>query len=268
MQYYSQIYGMLFIDQLKTTIELDSYPKRIVSLVPSQSELLWDLGLTNELVGITKFCIHPEDLFKNMTKVGGTKTLNVQKIIDLNPDLIIGNKEENEQSQIIELKKHVPVWMSDIYNLSDTLLMIESLGEITNKQNEATNIKNQIAQSFLQLKTTSKSVLYLIWKNPFMAAGTNTFINDMLLKMGLKNVLNQENSRYPELSIEDMIHLNPEVIFLSSEPYPFKELDINFLHHKLPNTQILLVDGEMFSWYGSRLLKSSAYFNQLIDLHF
>jgi len=268
MQYYSQIYGMLFTDQLKTNIELKDYPQKIVSLVPSQSELLWDLGLRKELVGITKFCIHPQELFKNITKIGGTKTLNIKKIIDLKPDLVIGNKEENDRSQIIELQKHVPVWMSDIYNLSDALQMIEAVGEMTNKQNEAINIKNQIAQSFLQLKTISKSVLYLIWKNPFMGAGTNTFINDMLLKMGLKNLLNQENNRYPELKINDIIDLKPEVIFLSTEPYPFKELDIVFFSKKLPNTKIILVDGEMFSWYGSRLLKSSNYFNQLIDIHF
>lgn len=264
MQYYSQISSMLFTDQLNNTIELKLYPKRIVSLVPSQSELLWDLGLREELVGITKFCVHPKELYKTVTKIGGTKTVNIKKIRELKPDLIIGNKEENEHSQIIELKKEFPVWMSDIYNLNDSLTMINSIGELVNRVEEANKIKDNIQASFLNLKTESRSVLYLIWKNPYMAAGKATFIGDMLHKMGLKNVLTDTNGRYPNLSLEDIKLLNPELIFLSSEPYPFKEKHIQEFKELLPSSKIMLVDGELFSWYGSRLLKSANYFNGLL----
>ena len=279
---------MQFTDQINNTIELKSYPKRIMSLVPSQSELLWGLGLREELVGITKFCIHPQEMFKSIDRVGGTKTLNIEKIRALKPDLIIGNKEENERSQILELQKEFTVWMSDIYNLQDSLMMIRSVGILVNRIEEAEKLKLSINTTFLNLKTIQKTVLYLIWKDPYMAAGKSTFIGDMLSKMGLKNRLVTEVynefvtssvvekrsalqsikdvTRYPELSLEDIKLLNPELIFLSSEPYPFKEKHIKELQDVLPQSKILLVDGELFSWYGSRLQKSVAYFNDLIKL--
>ena len=262
MQYYCQICIMLFTDQLNNTVEFKSFPKRIISLVPSQSELLWDLGLREELIGITKFCIHPPELFNSVTRIGGTKSIKIDKIRALKPDLIIGNKEENEYSQIMEIQKEFPVWMSDIYNLNDSLTMIKSVGEIINRVEEAIQLAHTIQHSFDDLKTISKRVLYLIWE-PYMAAGKATFISDMLQKMGLENVLQDNNGRYPSLNMEEIKLLNPEFIFLSSEPYPFKEQHIQEFKSQLPNSIILLVDGELFSWYGSRLLKSVAYFNEL-----
>ena len=256
---------MLFTDQLNNSIELQLFPKRIISIVPSQSELLWDLGLRDELVGITKFCIHPKEMFNSIERVGGTKTLNIEKIRALKPELIIGNKEENEQSQILELQKDFPVWMSDIYNLEDALQMIELVGELVNQSNKANQIKNNIQHSFLELQKVSKTGLYLIWNKPYMAAGRATFIGDMLQKIGIQNVLEQ-SSRYPELSLSDIKALNPDVIFLSSEPYPFKQEHIKELQNDLPNSKVILVDGELFSWYGSRLEKSVCYFNELIKL--
>ncbi|MBA4241300.1 MAG: cobalamin-binding protein [Sphingobacteriaceae bacterium] len=254
---------MLFTDQLNNSIVLHSYPKRIISIVPSQSELLWDLGLRDELVGITKFCIHPKEMFNSIERVGGTKTLNIEKIRALKPDLIIGNKEENEQSQILELQKEFPVWMSDIYNLEDALKMIELVGELVNQSNNANQLKNNIQHSFLNILQVSKTALYLIWNKPYMAAGKATFIGDMLQKIGIENML-ENTSRYPELSLEEIKSLNPAIIFLSSEPYPFKDSHVKELEDKLPNTKVLLVDGELFSWYGSRLLKSVDYLNDLI----
>jgi ABC-type Fe3+-hydroxamate transport system substrate-binding protein len=254
---------MIIKDQINNIIEIKSVPKRIISLVPSQSELLWDLGLRDELLGITKFCIYPDEMFKSVERIGGTKTLNLQKIRELNPDLIIGNKEENDEKQIIELQKEFPVWMSDIYNLQDALFMIHSIGEIVNRAEEAEVIRATIETSFLNLNKINQSVLYLIWNNPFMAAGKATFIGDMIKKMGLKNVLFATNGRYPQLTLNDIKQLNPELVYLSSEPFPFGLKHIEELKTILPESKIQLVDGEMFSWYGSRLLKSVKYFNQL-----
>lgn len=258
---------MLFTDHLNHSIELKGPPKRIVSLVPSQSELLWDLGLEQRLAGITKFCIHPKELFERTPRIGGTKTLNLEKIRALKPDLIIGNKEENERSQVEVLQKEFPVWMSDIYTLDDALKTISDIGALTGTHGEAANIVKGIQSSFHELPFIDKSVLYLIWK-PYMAAGRGTFIGNMLAKMGLKNVIREEGSRYPELSIEEMIALQPELIFLSSEPFPFKQMHANELQQLLPGTKVVLVDGELFSWYGSRLLKSVVYFHELVkQLH-
>ncbi len=254
---------MFFTDQLNNTIELQSFPKRIISLVPSQTELLWDLGLRDELVGITKFCTHPPQLSKIVTRVGGTKSINIKKIRALNPDLIIGNKEENDQEEIKALQNEFNVWMSDIYNLNDSLQMIEKVGELVNKKTEANLLTQKISQSFSTLIQTPKKVLYFIWHDPFMVAGNATFIGDVLNRCGYINCLTNTNSRYPDLDIDDIKYLKPEVIFLSSEPYPFKKQHIRQLEFELPNTKIMLVNGELFSWYGSRLLQSATYLNAL-----
>jgi ABC-type Fe3+-hydroxamate transport system substrate-binding protein len=257
---------MQFTDQLHRPISLENFPpKRIVSLVPSQTELLYDLGLKTEVVGITKFCIHPEQWFKNKQRIGGTKTIKLDVIDALKPDLIIANKEENEQLQIEALCKKYPVYISNIFNLDDALQMIKDVGEITSTSQLATIISDKISLEFSQLNELqqTKTCCYLIWKNPYMACGSETFVNNMLKCVGLKNVF---EGRYPECTIEILKEKNPEVILLSSEPYPFKDEHILELQQHLPNSNILLVDGELFSWYGSRLLQAPKYFSQLKNL--
>lgn len=245
-------------------VSLNQLPKRIVSLVPSQTELLYDLGLDSEVVGQTLFCIHPEHQFAQKTRVGGTKKLNIQKIRELKPDLIIGNKEENEQSQIEELMQEFPVWMSDIKNLAEATQMIQMIGALVGKEQKANAMAHEINQQFASLVRTEtpKNVLYLIWRNPWMAAASGTFIAHMLEKMGLR-ALPLGSNRYPELSFEQIRHSSADIVFLSSEPYPFQDKHIQELQEALPQAQILLVDGELFSWYGSRLLKSVGYFKEL-----
>ncbi|HKC67390.1 MAG TPA: helical backbone metal receptor [Bacteroidia bacterium] len=261
---------MIITDQLNRTIEFSFPPKKIISLVPSQSELLWHLGLQNELVGITKFCIHPNEMFRSVKRIGGTKTIKFDEIQKLNPDLIIANKEENQQEQIEELCKHFPVYISDIYTINDSLKMIEQVGLITDRKNNATELANTIKEKLNHFKsknlssTIKKGVAYLIWKNPYMVAGSNTFITNMLYECGFINVFANYKSRYPEISIEDLKQQKPDYVFLSSEPYPFKEKHVQELQLHLPNTKIRLVDGEMFSWYGSRLLYAFDYFEELI----
>lgn len=248
-------------------VRFTSPPKRIVSLVPSQTELLYHLGLTDEVVGQTLFCIHPKHMHQIKPRVGGTKNFKLDKINQLQPDLIIGNKEENEKSGIEQLEQHYPVWMSDITTLKDALAMITSIGDIIHKSQAAKDLITAIEQSFTQLVSPQPptTVLYLIWRKPWMAAGKATFIDDMLAKMGLDNTLQQQYSRYPELTNEDIMTLNPDVIFLSSEPYPFKQQHIKELQELCPKAKIQLVDGELFSWYGSRLLHSATYFKQLLQ---
>jgi ABC-type Fe3+-hydroxamate transport system substrate-binding protein len=257
---------MELTDQTGYKLELKGTPKRIISIVPSQSELLWDLGLRNELIGITKFCIHPNEMYKTIERVGGTKKLNIEKIRALKPDLIIGNKEENEQSQVEELRKEFPVWMSDIYDLSDAYEMISLLAGITNKEQQGELLVKNIQKRFSNLdisKFKGKKVAYFIWYDPFMAAASDTFINYMLLKLGMSNVFSYL-SRYPEVNAAQIKSTSPDYVFLSSEPYPFKEKHAEELRQICPNAEILLVDGEMFSWYGSRLLQAPAYFESMV----
>jgi ABC-type Fe3+-hydroxamate transport system substrate-binding protein len=254
----------LYIDQLNRKVEINKTPQRIISLVPSQTELLFDLELDEEVIGITKFCIHPEHRFKTKTRVGGTKQLHLEKIKELQPDLIIANKEENVQSQIEELGKDFPVWVSDVNNLSDALEMIESIGEIVNKQSKAQQINESVKEGFAQLQTTNYKLqtCYLIWKDPYMTIGGDTFINNMLHHAGFQNLF-EHQTRYPEITVEQLKTSNCKLLLLSSEPFPFKQKNIDELQPLLPGTKIFLVDGEMFSWYGSRLLKAPAYFQQL-----
>ena len=261
---------MKFTDQLNRKIEIASTPRRIISLVPSQTELLYDLGLREEVVGITKFCIHPEEWFRSKTRVGGTKKYDLEKIKALKPDLIIGNKEENDQEQIEELMKHYTVWMSDIYSLQDAYDMITRVGVLVGKSKEAIHLKLEVEAKFNSffieceaLKVPTKTA-YFIWNDPYMTAGHDTFINEMLKLCGFENVFLHKSSRYPEVNNEEILEANPDLILLSSEPYPFKEKHVEQFQALLPSAQIRIVDGEMFSWYGSRLLRSSEYFRQLL----
>jgi len=245
------------IDQVRRKVKIPNQPLRIISLVPSQTELLFGLGLDERVVGITKFCVHPKDWFRNKTRIGGTKQLNFEAISALNPDLIIANKEENNKEDIERLAEDFPVWVSDINNLDSALEMIEMVGEITGT--DASGLTEEIRVGFdkLQPIRPTKKTLYLIWKNPFMAAGSDTFIHDLMNRCGFENVTNQ--ARYPELSEEEIIELNPELVLLSSEPFPFTAKHIQELQELLPKAKIKLVDGEMFSWYGSRLKLVPSY---------
>jgi ABC-type Fe3+-hydroxamate transport system substrate-binding protein len=252
-----------FSDQLGNITSLSSPPKRIISLVPSQTELLADLGLDENVVGITKFCVHPSDWRKKKTIVGGTKNFHFHTIDLLRPDLIIGNKEENYQEGIERLRERYPVWMSDIFTLQDALSMIESIGLMTEKQIIAGQLSKEISDKFQSIKKhAGQSVLYLIWRQPWMAAGKNTFIDSMLTTIGLKNVI-EFKDRYPEVTAEEIERLAPQYIFLSSEPYPFNKAHDDELRQISPTSRNFLVDGEMFSWYGSRLKKAPDYLNTL-----
>jgi ABC-type Fe3+-hydroxamate transport system substrate-binding protein len=262
---------MVFTDQMNRKIELPEKPLRIISLVPSQSELLFSLGLNEEVVGITKFCVHPNEWFTSKPKIGGTKNIDIEKIKSLNPDLIIGNKEENEKQQIEELMKHFRVWMSDVNSLKDAYDMIVRVGALVGKQQQAILLKLQVESAFnLFINKASlnpqHSVAYFIWKKPYMVAAGNTFINDILGLCGLKNVFAEHDyMRYPEIQIEQLEALQPECIFLSSEPYPFKEKHIEEFKSICPQSKVIVVDGELFSWYGSRLLNAPKYLSVLLD---
>lgn len=252
-----------YIDQMEREVILRQLPQRIISLVPSQTELLFDFGLDEEIIGVTKFCVHPSDKCKSKTKIGGTKQFNFDLIDSLSPDLIIGNKEENYKEGIDRLKEHYPVWMSDVYGLEDALSMIASVGEMVGKVEKATALVDRIQESFNNFITPiSKKALYLIWRNPYMVVGTNTFIHEMMLVCGFDNVV-KDRERYPVVSAEEIMDLNPDVILLSSEPYPFKEKHIEAFQQMAPKATIILVDGEMFSWAGSRLQYTPGYFEKV-----
>jgi ABC-type Fe3+-hydroxamate transport system substrate-binding protein len=257
----------IFIDQMGHPITMQWPPKRIVSLVPSQTELLWYLGLEEEVIGITKFCIHPDKWFRRKERIGGTKQLEMAKIESLKPDLIIANKEENKEEQIKELMQRYPVWVSNIHNLDDAFAMITYVGKLVNKSEEAGELVKLIRGNFKKLHThesAPKKVAYFIWKSPYMSVSRHTFINSMLKVCNMQNVFGNLPDDYPVISAEEIGNVAPEFIFLSSEPFPFAKKHTDEFKELCPSAKIVLVDGEYFSWYGSRLVDAPAYFTSLL----
>jgi ABC-type Fe3+-hydroxamate transport system substrate-binding protein len=256
----------VYFDQTGRPVTIKKTPERIISLVPSQTELLADLGLGDEVVGITKFCIHPQAWLRSKQRVGGTRQVKMDIIHQLQPDLILANKEENVKEQIGELEKKYPVWVSDVSNLDEAYEMINQVGKITGKENNAQDLNSCISKEFSTLydRTDRLSAAYIIWNNPLMTIGCDTFIHSMLEAAGFNNVFSAR-SRYPETSIAELQILDPKLLFLSSEPFPFKQKHVDELQKDLPGTKIYLADGEMFSWYGSHLQYAPAYFNRLYE---
>jgi ABC-type Fe3+-hydroxamate transport system substrate-binding protein len=247
----------------------DKKYSRIISLVPSITELLSYLHLQSEVVGITKFCVHPENWFRKKTRVGGTKNINYGIIDQLSPDLIIANKEENVKEQIEKLAERYDVFVTDVDTLSEAATMIDDIGRLTGKPDEASFLSNQVIDKFAALKQAGSSkrktrTAYFIWKDPFMVVGSDTFINDMMTYCGFENIFSGQK-RYPQIILNQITENDCELIVLSSEPYPFEEKHKEEFQKKFPQIKIMLVDGEMFSWYGSRLLESVHYFKQILD---
>lgn len=258
----------IFFDQLDRKLELQKIPGRIVSLVPSQTELLVDLGLREQIMGVTRFCVHPEDLRKEKQVVGGTKQVHLDKIAALKPDIILCNKEENTENMVAALEKIAPVHISDIATIEDSLGLIEDYGRIFNVSEKASEIVKKIqTEKILFQKEMSqipeRKVAYLIWKNPWMVAGKETFINHLLEINRFKNVFLEEDSRYPEIDLKQLEMKKVELVFLSTEPFPFKSKDKEALGKEVRVSGIHIVDGEYFSWYGSRLAAAFAYFRKL-----
>lgn len=263
-------------DQVGREISLKQTPKRIVSLVPSQTELLCDLALEKELVGITKFCIHPYHLKATKNIVGGTKKVDYEKIKALHPDFILCNKEENSYEMLPELEKIAPTYFSDVNTIQQAIDLILSLGAILNRRTESDNLAHKIEfklndfKQFIKNKPTRK-VAYFIWAKPWMVAANDTYINEILQLNNFENIY-EYMSRYPKIEIDRIRHEgDPDVIFLSSEPFPFKDEHAMEIATYTNRSVTVFSDGEMFSWFGSRMLLAFDYFKELhkkLESHF
>lgn len=258
-------------DQLHRIITLAERPKRIVSLVPSQTELLYDLGLEAHIAGITKFCVHPSHFKRTKTIVGGTKKVKINTIRALQPDIILCNKEENTLKMVRELESIAPIHISDVHTIEDCLELIAMYGQLFSKSNEAHTLINTIREKQRHFKAfcsekPSIKVAYFIWRAPWMVAAKHTFINTMLQLNNFENYYGHL-LRYPEIQPATNPDQVPDVVLLSSEPYPFKEKHKEEVLAFFPGARIILVDGEMFSWYGSRLIKAFDYFKTLHQDH-
>lgn len=244
-------------------------PVRIVSLVPSLTEYLWALGLEQEVVGITKFCIHPTTWWKQKTRVGGTKKVDFKMIRSLEPTLIIANKEENTKEDIEQLQQHYEVLITDISSLDEAFFYLQEIANKVNRVAEAVTLLDEIQTAYHQGVNLFQGAtfLYFIWKDPYYVVGPNTYIHALLTHFGLVNRC--ELARYPNLSevLEEGTDkpLSPDYIFLSSEPFPFEEKHIADLQVLFPKANIKLVDGEICSWYGVRMQKVPSYLEHVLE---
>lgn len=248
---------MLFIDDLNREILLESIPQRVVCLCPSITETLIEMGVN--VVGRTKFCIHPKEKVKNITIIGGTKQVHYDKIEALNPDLIICEKEENTSEMVQVLEKKYPVYVVNVESWKDGIKMIKNLGYLLNKTHITDEWLKNIPERLTPIVQQKKAV-YLIWYNPIMTVGKTTYINDILNQLGFMNPFENHSGRYPIITLEEIQNEEPDYLFLSSEPFPFKQTHIQEFQETLKNTKIMLVDGEMFSWYGIRMQKALYFF--------
>jgi iron complex transport system substrate-binding protein len=254
-------------DHLQRKVTFHFPPDRIISLCPSITETLYALQLSSRIVGRTRYCIHPAGKIKQAVIVGGTKQINEGIITQLKPDLIIAEKEENPKEMIDKLAAHYPVYVTNVENYKDSLQMINDLGFICDRQEEAGYIIKEIIAQFQSFEPadTFIKVAYVIWNKPYMVAGQSTFIDSILEHCGFYNVFKHRPERYPVVTMEELLASEPDFILLSSEPYPFKEKHKEEFARLIPGAKPILVDGEFFSWYGVRMVMAVSYFNQLIS---
>jgi len=251
-------------DALGRELRLAGEPRRIVSLVPSLTALLAWLGLDDEVVGLTRFCVHPEGWKERKAVVGGTKDARLERIAELQPDLVLANWEENAREQVEALDAlGVPVYVTQVRDLADDLAMVRAVGALVGRAEQGAALARETEAAFAALTDLPPlRALYLIWREPYMSVGRDTFVHAMLAQAGLRNVCG-EHERYPTLDPQQLSALAPEVVLLSSEPYPFKEKHIGELRELVPEAKVVLADGELFSWYGSRILRAPDYFRRL-----
>ena len=234
--------------------------QRIVSLVPSITELVCDLGLANQLVGRTGFCIHPKDALAKIPKVGGTKSVNLKKIRALAPTHVIVNVDENRKETADALAEFVPhVIVTHPLAPIDNLALYRQIGMAFGKEREAEDLCLEFEHAFQitqKQKFKQRRVLYLIWKDPWMTVSRDTYVSRTLALFGMHTVPERSQQRYPEL--ETLEVKGAELILLSTEPYRFREKHRAELESVLAKP-VLLIDGEMTSWYGSRAIQGLRY---------
>jgi len=235
---------------------------RIVSLVPSITELVCELGLGDQLVGRTGFCIHPKEALKRIPKVGGTKSVDLEKIRQLAPTHVIVNVDENKKETADALAAFVPnVVVTHPLAPLDNLALYRQIGDAFGKQREAEDLCARFEltyQDVVKKNFSRKRVLYLIWKGPWMTVSRDTYVSRTLDLFGLQTLPESASARYPAISLEESWLRDAEFVLLSSEPYRFREKHLDEIRNAL-RRPARLIDGEMTSWYGSRAIRGLRY---------
>ena len=238
-------------------------PRRIVSLIPSTTELLCDLGLADCLVGVTAYCVEPREVVRAKARIGGEKDPDLEKIRALGPDLVIANIEENVRAHIEALRGlGIRVWVTYPRTVAESLRMIRELGEVTGTAGRAEAIAATLEQELAAMRAAPGRepvrVFYAIWRNPYMTVGGDTYIADVLATCGAANAFADAPTRYPAVTLDEVAARRPEVILLPDEPFRFRRVHLKDFEPYLDvpavrEGRIHLVDGKPFSWHGRRL---------------
>ena len=255
--------GRTVTDHLDRTVEYPYPPKRIVSLVPGITDTLFSLGLGNRVAGRTRFCVHPQGEVEGIPRVAGTKDLNLEKIRNVRPELILAEKEENTKEMVEQLEKEFPVYVFEIRSVHDAYNMINDLGDITGTSEKAETLIADIQAGFSRLPDfRGKRFAYCIWKKPYMVVGGDTYIQSVFERMGLVSAFSGFGDRYPSVTEEDFQMAGLDYLFLSTEPFPFNEEHVRKFASILPDVNVMLLNGEML-WYGPRMLEAAEYFSRV-----
>ena len=264
-----------FVDAIGRVHALARADARIVSLVPSVTELLFALGMGGQLVGRTGFCLHPKDSIKTVPKVGGTKSVDIDAIRALAPTHLIVNIDENEKPTIDQLASFVPnVIVTHPLGPLDNLSLFRLLGGIFGRQSRAEELCKAFQRAYSEAvgacaNLPRERVLYLIWKAPWMTVSRDTYISRTLAAVGWDTVDIESKARYPELELAPELLSHIDRVLLSSEPYAFREKHLDEIRRLLPGTRrsspatASLINGEMTSWYGSRAIEGMQYLSRL-----
>lgn len=248
------------VDDRGFPFHFDRAPLRIVSLVPSLTETLVEIGLEDRIVGLTKFCIHPDHLRRERTRVGGTKGVRVDVILDLRPDIVIANLEENDAQDIMALEiAGVPCWVCDVRTVERAFRLLSDMGELLGVSEKGSELEQMARESWRegrQLCNPGQNQLaaYAVWRDPWMWAGHDAYIQSVLEWWGWRTW--PDLPRYPTIEMSQVVEAGVEMVLLPSEPFPFKEVH----REECKGVPSKLVDGEVFSWYGSRMLKVPKHF--------
>jgi iron complex transport system substrate-binding protein len=256
---------MTFTDDLGRTVKIARPPRRIVCLCPSLTETLFDLGAGERVVGRTRYCVLPAVAVERVAIVGGTKDVDVERVRSLRPDLVIAEKEENPRDTVERLAEEWPAFVFDVTDFESALRAIAMLGRLTDSAAGPEEYIRRIRAAFAALQPLPPTrAAYLIWRNPYRAAGRGTFIHALLERCGFINICADSGGRYPLVEIETLRTLKPECLLLSSEPFPFDETHRRELAAQLLETRVVCVDGQMFGWYGTRMAAAATYLAALL----
>jgi len=245
-------------------------PQRIVSLVPSLTESVASLGGADRLVAVTEWCVHPQDVVKTIPKVRGTKNPYVKKILELKPDLVLANREENRERHVVELRRHVPVFVTYPRSVFDALKTVKDLGVLLEAPERAAEIAEACETLIDGIHESADPYFHtacLIWRDPWMAVGPDTYIHDLLGHFGFVNVYRDEDGRYPETSLQELSERGAEIVLLPSEPYEFQDNHREEVQaavwQRVPGCRVVLVDGSYLTWWGTRTLAALRYLTSL-----